>query len=142
MRTLLTVSLALAVASCGSGPTGTTSPADGAAGGNQLVVEQAAGPGSPSVRYTLRCAPTPGGDHPRATQACAALAGRPELLQPLPNNRPCTMVYGGPDRATVTGTWSGRPVNLQLSRSDGCHIAQWDALGPLLDRPVGATPPS
>jgi hypothetical protein len=37
----------------------------------------------------------------------------------------------------VTGRWAGEPVDLQLSRTDGCRISQWDRLGALLPGPVG-----
>ncbi len=40
----------------------------------------------------------------------------------------------------VIGRWDGDPVDLELSRSDGCRIAQWDSLGPLLAIPVGGQP--
>jgi hypothetical protein len=44
----------------------------------------------------------------------------------------CTMLYGGPATAHVTGTWAGRPVDARFDRADGCEIARWDALVPLL----------
>lgn len=42
------------------------------------------------------------------------------------------MIYGGPATAHVTGTWAGRPVDSRFDRADGCQIARWDALVPLL----------
>jgi hypothetical protein len=33
-------------------------------------------------------------------------------------------------------------VDLELTRVDGCRIAQWDGLGPLLPGPVGVEPPA
>ena len=47
----------------------------------------------------------------------------------------CAQVYDGPQTAHVTGRWRGEPVDLQLARNDGCHISQWDGLGPLLPGP-------
>ena len=44
----------------------------------------------------------------------------------------CTEQYGGPQTAHVVGRWSGEPVDLELSRVDGCRISQWDALVPLV----------
>jgi hypothetical protein len=44
----------------------------------------------------------------------------------------CTQVYGGPERATIVGTWNGRPVNASYKRTDGCEIARWRKLGPVL----------
>lgn len=44
----------------------------------------------------------------------------------------CTMQYGGSATAHVTGTWAGRPVDARYDRGDGCEIARWDRLVPLL----------
>jgi hypothetical protein len=43
-------------------------------------------------------------------------------------NQACTQQYGGPERARVTGTVEGRPVDVTLDRADGCGIAAYDAL--------------
>ena len=42
--------------------------------------------------------------------------------------RACTMVYGGPERAHVTGTVEGRAVEATFTREDGCGIADYEAL--------------
>jgi len=42
--------------------------------------------------------------------------------------RACTLQYGGPEKATVTGTVEGEKVDLQLDRADGCGIADYEAL--------------
>lgn len=44
----------------------------------------------------------------------------------------CTMQYGGPATARVTGTWAGRPVDATYERGNGCEIARWDAMVPVL----------
>jgi len=44
----------------------------------------------------------------------------------------CTQQYGGPQVAVVTGTFHGRPVRSTFTRTDGCEIARWKAMGPLL----------
>jgi hypothetical protein len=51
---------------------------------------------------------------------------------PVPEDAICTQVYDGPQTARVTGRWRGEPVDLELGRNNGCRIAQWDSLGPLL----------
>ena len=43
------------------------------------------------------------------------------------------MIYGGPETATVTGTWRGRPVDAEFRRNDGAQIFRWDQVAPLLD---------
>lgn len=50
----------------------------------------------------------------------------------------CTQQYGGPQVAVVTGSINGRPVSVTFSRTDGCEIARWRAMAPLL----GGTPGS
>lgn len=50
----------------------------------------------------------------------------------------CTQQYGGPQVAVVTGSIDGRPVNSTFTRTDGCEIARWRAMAPLL----GGTPGS
>ncbi|MCU1517257.1 MAG: serine protease inhibitor [Pseudarthrobacter sp.] len=50
----------------------------------------------------------------------------------------CTQQYGGPQVAVVTGSIDGRPVNVTFRRTDGCEIARWRAMAPLL----GGTPGS
>ena len=42
--------------------------------------------------------------------------------------RACTEVYGGPETAHVTGTLGGDPVDVEITRSNGCGIADYQAL--------------
>lgn len=51
----------------------------------------------------------------------------------------CTQQYGGPQRARVTGWFHGREVNSAFSRTDGCEIARWRAMAPLLGGRTGST---
>ncbi|MFH8608476.1 SSI family serine proteinase inhibitor [Streptomyces sp. NPDC018029] len=85
--------------------------------------------------YRLNCHPA-GGTHPQAKEACARLDeisvyGR-DLFAPVPPGTMCTMQYGGPATARITGTWHGRPVNATYDRSNGCEIGRWNALVPVL----------
>ena len=84
--------------------------------------------------WTLTCAAdgTPGGDHPDAVNACAALVAAAAPFAPVPKDRACTMVYGGPQTATVQGRWRGEDVLTTFKRTDGCEIARWDRVAPLL----------
>lgn len=52
--------------------------------------------------------------------------------------RLCTQQYGGPQVAVVTGTFHGRAVQASFRRTDGCEIARWKALAPLLGGLPGA----
>ena len=84
--------------------------------------------------WTLTCsaAGAPGGDHPDAVNACAALAALTDPFRPVPKDMACTMVYGGPQTATVQGRWGGKDVLTTFKRTDGCEIARWNRIAPLL----------
>jgi len=119
---------------------------DAAGGGisqadDDLQVHVDRGDGTPPEDWTLTCAGLVEGTHPDAEAACAHLAGLDDPFAPLPADAVCTEQYGGPQTAHVTGRWHGKPVDLELSRTDGCRIAQWDGLGSLLPIPVAAEPP-
>ncbi|MDQ0635553.1 hypothetical protein QFZ40_003462 [Arthrobacter pascens] len=51
--------------------------------------------------------------------------------------RLCTQQYGGPQTALVTGTFRGRTVAATFRRTDGCEIARWNAMAPLLGGTAG-----
>ena len=97
-----------------------------------LMVSYDAGDGSPPAEWTLSCLGEPTGTHPDAAAACEHLTGLDDPFAPLPGDVACTEQYGGPPTAHVTGLWYGEDVDLELSRTDGCRISQWDSLVPLL----------
>ncbi|MFJ4931069.1 SSI family serine proteinase inhibitor [Streptomyces sp. NPDC088736] len=103
--------------------------------GDRLTVTVRHLGGAADGTYELRCHPA-GGSHPTPEQACEALDRRTtwgkDPFAPVPPGSLCTMLYGGPATAHVTGTWAGRPVDARFDRADGCEIARWDALVPLL----------
>ena len=127
MRLVLVSSVLLA----GCGSTGIGEPAE-----NHLQVIVGTSDGVESETYRLDCDP-PSGSHPEPEAACAHLAAMDDPFAPLPGDVACTQQYGGPQAANVLGRWAGEPVDVVLSRTDGCRIAQWDGLGPLLPGPVG-----
>ena len=95
---------------------------------------------------TLRCT----GDDPAGTghladadaarAACELVTGneaaRTRLVEGEPTDRMCTQIYGGPEVATVEGTIDGQPVRTTVRRNDGCGIADWELLTPLLGAPT------
>ncbi|MEV0121800.1 SSI family serine proteinase inhibitor [Streptomyces sp. NPDC050703] len=94
-----------------------------------------AGSGHADGTYVLDCHRT-GGTHPQAKKACARLDavtvyGKDPFAKTPPGTM-CTMQYGGPATARVTGTWQGRPVNATYDRGDGCEISRWNHLVPVL----------
>ncbi|MCQ4197556.1 SSI family serine proteinase inhibitor [Streptomyces sp. BPPL-273] len=118
-----------AVASTGSVP----------AGDHLTVTVRDAGAGADGT-FELYCNPG-GGTHPDPEGACAAVErdtrwGQ-DAFAPVPEGSVCTMQYGGPATAHVTGVWAGRPVDVTYDRRDGCEISRWDRMVPLLPE-VGA----
>ena len=85
--------------------------------------------------------PAPESTLPDSAAALAAVEQHGEkIFFALPDpNRVCTQQYGGPQLATVTGTFKGRTVNAAFSRTDGCEIARWQALAPLFGALAGGT---
>jgi hypothetical protein len=66
---------------------------------------------------------------PTTTTVTTAPAGATAAdFAPPPADQPCTMIYGGPGKATVTGTLNGTPINATFTRSGGCEIARWDRM--------------
>ncbi|MEU3981463.1 SSI family serine proteinase inhibitor [Streptomyces sp. NPDC026672] len=85
--------------------------------------------------YALTCHPA-SGSHPDAGGACAAVERNThwgsDPFAPVPDGSVCTMQYGGPATAHVTGVWAGRPVDATYDRANGCEIARWNRMVPLL----------
>lgn len=118
----------LVLAACGSEtvpeePPGTT---------ELRIVLWPVGPGGERLEARLTCNP-PGGDHPNPASACAALAGERGALEPVPPDAACTQQFGGPEEAEVTGTVEGDRVEATFTKRDGCEIARWERLAPLLE---------
>jgi len=131
---LLVAALAAATLSaCGSEGGSDAAPGDSSGDASSAttsltIVVTATEGGEPST-YELTCDPV-GGDHPQAEQACAAVAkAGASVFDPVPADQSCTMIYGGPQTATVTGTYEGKDVDASFSRQDGCEIDRWEKLG-------------
>lgn len=89
------------------------------------------GPDGESQEATLTCEPTTG-THPEPEAACAALAADPTALDPVPADSACTMIFGGPEQATVVGVVNGEQVDAAFERSNGCELDRWDRMAALL----------
>ncbi|MEV1062869.1 SSI family serine proteinase inhibitor [Streptomyces sp. NPDC050263] len=112
--------------------------------GDHLTVTVRHGGGRVDGTFEVYCHPGRG-SHPDVGSACRAVDrntrwGR-DAFAPVPGGGVCTMRYGGPATAHVTGRWAGRPVDATYDRSNGCEIERWDRLVPLLPdlRPAAAT---
>lgn len=113
------IACAAVIAGCGEGdePAATPSPASVA----DLTVEVEPG----GKRATVRC---------DARSDCADISAvKPEAFEPTPGNVACTQQYGGPETATVKGTFKGKRIDAKFSRVNGCEIARWEDARPILE---------
>jgi Subtilisin inhibitor-like len=136
-----TILLSVLLSGCGNsrvrapdpsvGSPGVTEPSAPASDRTNLVIMVDDGAGGRTT-WTLTCDPL-GGSHPDPAAACRALEARGSTaLPPVRKDVACTEIYGGPQRATITGTWQGRQVRSSFSRVNGCEISRWDQLKGLL----------
>src|SRR5687768_9704146 len=64
------------------------------------------------------------GDPQRACADARELAG---FLTSKPDpSRRCTLVYGGPETARISGVIGGQRIDRRFSRVNGCAIADWN----------------
>lgn len=91
-----------------------------------------------TTTWHLTCNP-PGGTHPHPAVACGVLgANGAKALPRVRVGIMCTQLYGGPQKAQITGTWRGQQVDSKLSRVNGCEVARWNLLLGLLPAGSGA----
>jgi hypothetical protein len=113
MRLLIVLLAALAFAACGDdGEQEATAPADET---RLRVHVTEAGP--KPVEMQLVCS-----GRCDIEQLRSAIAGAKD------DERACTLQYGGPEKAHVTGTVDGKSVDVKFDRADGCGIADYEAL--------------
>lgn len=77
--------------------------------------------------WTLRCDPA-SGSLPNDREACQKLKALKQPFAAARKGLMCTQVYGGPDEATITGTFRGERVSARLTLTDGCQIARFKRL--------------
>ncbi|MER2133813.1 MAG: serine protease inhibitor [Arthrobacter sp.] len=122
--------------------TSSSSPATSPAAATSLSVELMADGEAVTNTWVLECdgaAPAGESGAPDPAAACAALAESGTGLFAEPGSGvACTMQYGGPQRAAVSGTVDGEEVEAEFAASDGCQISRWEALSGLLGPATGA----
>ena len=65
---------------------------------------------------------------------CAALdVVAPAIFEPVPVDQACTAIYGGPRKATVTGTYQDEAISAVFTQENGCEIARWNQIEPVLE---------
>ncbi|WP_311211356.1 MULTISPECIES: SSI family serine proteinase inhibitor [unclassified Arthrobacter] len=126
--------------SASSSPSSSATPSASAAtgaGSAELSITLVESPDAAPQTFTLVCAdgvPAAESNHPTAAEACTSIKNSPAILSPAPTktDQACTMQYGGPATAKVTGAVDGKEVSAAFSRTDGCQIALWDAAKSIL----------
>jgi hypothetical protein len=123
----LVVTLLAAGALIGGCGGGDEQPAGAPPAASTRLAVQVTGAHPDPLELTFAC----GGDKPCKDSQLAALA---KVAEPPDPARACTEIYGGPEQAHVTGTLAGRAVDVTVARSDGCGIADYEALFKALGR--------
>ena len=129
MRAAVLALVALAATGCmskdsdRSGSATTTVPASAANTKLEISVS-IGGSEAPTKTWTLECPES--GTLPHPDEACAKLAKMDDPFAPVPKDKACTQVFGGPEVADVTGTFRGKPVNAHFEKGNGCEIARWN----------------
>jgi hypothetical protein len=78
---------------------------------------------------TLSCP----GETAKDRDICAALeVVAPAVFEPVPVDQACTAIYGGPRKATITGTYQDEPISAVFTQENGCEIARWNQIKPVL----------
>ncbi len=81
-----------------------------------------------SVTYTLSC-PRATGTLPAAHSACSKLRRiKASAFAPVPRGVACSMIYGGPQVAGVTGNLRGTKIDASFNRTNGCEVERWGRL--------------
>ena len=74
------------------------------------------------------------GEKAKDRDICAALdVVAPKVFEPVPVDEACTAIYGGPRKATITGRYQDEPVSAVFTQENGCEIARWNQIKPVLE---------
>ena len=98
---------------------------EGAVPANSIAIEVRADKGAVPTIRNIDC------DDADMADLCRAFT--PSLLKPVPKDQVCTMIYGGPETATIIGTMRGSAVKAEFSRTNGCEIDRWNRLAEALE---------
>lgn len=73
---------------------------------------------------------------PASSETMCLALDNPSIKDRIVNGAPtdvaCTEQYGGPEIATISGTFDGVDVDTSFDRANGCGIGDWELLSALL----------
>jgi hypothetical protein len=103
-----------------------------------LIVRYSDGSSAERVAH-LRCRGSARADGFLRRAGAGAACRRARAIAPFLASRPsskriCTEVYGGRQRARITGTIGTRHIDRRLKRTNGCEIGDWQHAVPLVPR--------
>ena len=128
--------VALLAAGCGGSGGDALAPKELAA--DLTVVVRSGGPGTAARVHRVQCGAL-GRD--AREPICRRLGDLgPADLAPVPADRACTQVFGGPATGRVEGTLRGKRISARFDLSDGCESARWRRNAALLGPPPGGGP--
>jgi hypothetical protein len=93
---------------------------------SRLTVTYADAQDTAARTYTLDC------DAAGMDPACERLVEIGGPVRAVPAGQMCSMIYGGPQTAHISGRWRGRTVNEDYRRTNGCEVARWQRMIPVL----------
>ena len=124
---LLAVLAVLVVAGCGGG---STDGVDGPA----TKVDLTYSAGGATKTQSLDCI----GSAAEQGPSCALLKKlQASVFEPVPKDTACTMIYGGPETATIEGQIDGKRIDAKFSRTNGCEIDRFTKVEPLFAEMAG-----
>jgi len=133
-RVALALVLALSIAACGTATGARRQPSSVA---RLSITVWPQGKAEAKTVYTLSC-PTGNGTLPAGRAACKKLTHLgARAFAPVPRGTACTLIYGGPQQALVTGRFAGKTIRAVFSRGDGCQIARWSRVAFLFPHALG-----
>jgi hypothetical protein len=118
---------------CGSAGNDSTASDSGATEVTDLrIALDPDGPGEKQERSkTVECGP----EAEQEFSGCDLLTTLPpDFGKPTPAQTPCTELYGGPDVVEINGTLDGVQLEAKLTRADGCEVARFDPIVPVLEK--------
>jgi hypothetical protein len=119
--------IATALAACGAVERSDERPAASPPAGSTRLTIEVTGTGTGPITVEHSCGASKPCDRAQLDELAA-------VARPADPQRACTLQYGGPEKARVTGTLEGEPVDVAITRTNGCGIADYQALFAALDR--------